>query len=438
MCAAAPVLQHQHHPNAVTVPRSPLRLSLARGGHWLGPALVALAAVLLLLLAVPRPPAAASTTGWLAWIGFALSLLLTIRARPLAARFGGLDRQYAWHHVIGLLAYVAILLHALAVVGPLLALRDYPAAARWWFAGPLAWSGWAALALLLVPLVLTFFGPADFRRWLRWHRVAVLAFAAAALHVGLAVGFRSVAWIAVALVGAAGIALRAWVSRGDAGHRYVVAQVSHPARACVEVELEPLEGALEVVPGQYVFVAFHSGEHYRSCNEYHPFTVSGVRGRRLCLTIKALGDCTLEMQQLGVGLSARVEGPFGAFFDRSGAGTPQLWIAGGIGITPFLAQLERLGPDVDLKMAYLFRRGEDALHMDELVNAAEQRPKMELFTLVSATDLTRLWAWLDGIDLAQRDCYVCGPPPLLDAVLAQLAQRGVDASRVHFERFDFR
>jgi predicted ferric reductase len=422
----------------VTVPRSLPHLNLAHGGHWLGPGLVALAAILLLMLAVPRPPAAASITGWLAWIGFALSLLLTIRARPLAARFGGLDRQYAWHHVIGLLAYVTILLHALAVVGPLLALRDYPAAARWWFAGPLAWSGWAALALLLVPLVLTFFGPADFRRWLRWHRVAVLAFAAAALHVGLAVGFRSVAWIAVTLVGAAGIALRAWVSRGDAGHRYMVAQVSHPARACVEVELEPLDGALEVVPGQYVFVAFHSGEHYRSCNEYHPFTVSGVHGRRICLTIKALGDCTLEMQQLSVGLSAHVEGPFGAFFDRSGAGTPQLWIAGGIGITPFLAQLERLGPDVDLKMAYLFRRGEDALHMDELVNAAEQRPKMELFTLMSATDLTRLWAWLDGIDLAQRDCYVCGPPPLLDAVLAQLAQRGVDASRVHFERFDFR
>lgn len=422
----------------MTVPRSPLQLSLTRPNTRTGPALVTFAGIALLLLAVPRPLTATSTTGWLAWIGFALSLLLTVRARPLAARFGGLDRQYAWHHAIGLVAYGTILLHALAVVSPLLAMRDFAAAVRWWFGGPVAWSGWAALALLVVPLVLTFFGPADFRRWLRWHRVAALAFAAAALHVGLAVGVGSAAWVTVLLVGAAGIVLRAWVSRGDAGRRYVVAQVAHPAQACVEVELEPLDGALEVVPGQYVFVAFHSGEHYRSCNEYHPFTVSGVRGRRICLTIKALGDCTLEMQQLSVGLSARVEGPFGAFFDRAGAGTPQLWIAGGIGITPFLAQLERLGPDVDLKMAYLFRRGEDALHMDELASAAEQRPSMELFTLASATDLTRLWTWLDGIDLAQRDCYVCGPPPLLDAVLAQLTQRGVDASRVHFERFDFR
>jgi predicted ferric reductase len=325
-----------------------------------------------------------------------------------------------------------------AVVAPWLAQREFAPALRAWLGGPLALTGWTALALLVLPLALTFYGPADFRRWQRWHRVTGLAFAAAAWHVALAVGIASPAWMLVVATGCAGLALRAWVQQSEAGRRYVVARVTHPASACVEVELEPLDSALEVVPGQYVFVAFHSGERYHSCNEYHPFTVSSVHGRRIVLTIKALGDCTLEMQRLSVGLAARIEGPFGDFFGRSGPAAPQLWIAGGIGITPFLAQLERLGPDVDLKMAYLFRRGEDALHMDELVRAAEERPGMELFTLVSATDLTRLWAWLDGVDLSAREIYVCGPPPMLDAVLADLQRRGIDSGRVHFERFDFR
>lgn len=422
---------------------SPLRAALLsawiRPGQWVGPAAIATLGAVLVLLSLPRPLNTVAASGWLALVAFALSLVLMIRARPIATRFGGLDHQYAWHHMLGLLAYLAVLVHAAAVVWPLLAVGEFAGALTIWFSNNLALSGWAALALLLLPLAVTFFGPADFPRWLRWHRITGVAFAVALAHIALAVGATAPAIWVVGLLGFAALAARGWVYRADAGRRYVIARVTHPAHACVEVELEPLDGALDVRPGQYVFVAFHSGAGYQSCNEYHPFSVSSVHGRRITLTIKALGDCTLEMQLLSVGLAARVEGPFGAFFEEATAATPQLWIAGGIGITPFLAQLERLGATVDLKMAYLFRRGEDALHFDELAAAAEQRPGMQLFTLVSSTDLTRLWAWLDGIaDLGNREVYVCGPPPLLDAVVRHLERRRVSAARLHFERFDFR
>ncbi len=424
--------------NAASPLRAALLASVVRPGQWIGPVLVAALGIALATIAMPHPPAWAGIAGWLGWIAFALSLALTVRLRPISARFGGLDHQYAWHHVLGLLAYVSVLVHALAVIWPLLAEREFSFAMRWWISGAVALSGWTALALLIVPLAATFFGPADFRRWLRWHRVTALAFAVTALHAALAVRFTTPAWWLVAFIGAAALAARGWFTRIDAGRRYIVAHVEHPANACVEVELEPLDRTLDVAPGQYVFVAFHSGERYKSCNEYHPFSVSRVRGRRITLTIKALGDCTLEMQRLTVGLAARVEGPFGAFFDQASASTPQLWIAGGIGITPFLAQLDRLGPVVDIKMAYLYRRGEDALHIDELERAADERDGMELFTLVSGTDLSGLWTWLEGIDVTSREIYVCGPPPLLDAVVRYLNARGVSETRLHFERFDFR
>jgi predicted ferric reductase len=418
--------------------RAALLASVIRPGQWVGPALVVLAACAFAVVALSQPITWASSSGWIGWIAFALSLVLTARVRPIVARFGGLDHQYAWHHMLGLLAYVAILVHAVAIVWPLLAVREFGMAARWWTSGAAVLSGWTALGLLVLPMAATFYGPEDFPRWLRWHRIAGLAFVAAALHVVLVGAPVPLAWWLIALTGAAALAVRSWVYRRDAGRRYVVDRVTHPANACVEVELEPLDRALEVTPGQYVFVAFHSGERYQSCNEYHPFTVSGVHGRRLTLTIKALGDCTLEMQHLSTGLAARVEGPFGAFFDQATASTPQLWVAGGIGITPFLAQLDRLGPKVDIRMAYLFRRGEDALHMDELENAAAARDGMELYTLVSGTDLAPLWSWLDGIDVTKREIYVCGPPPLLDAVVRYLSARGVGEAHLHFERFDFR
>jgi predicted ferric reductase len=423
--------------NAASPLRAALLASVTRRGQWVGPTLVIAAALLALLAAVPRPLSIAPAAGWLGAVAFVLSLALTVRARGLAARFGGLDHQYAWHHLLGLVAWLAVLAHALAALAPLTARGAGIAVLAQWFGGALLASGWAALALLLLPLAATFYGPRDFRAWLGWHRLAAAAFVVLAAHVLLATQGAPAAW-ASAAGGLGALAARAWVQHRAAGRRHVVVDVVHPADACVEVTLEPVGRALRVQPGQYVFAAFHDGAGYHSCNEYHPFTVSRVQGRRLTLTIKALGDCTREMQQLAAGLAAWVEGPFGAFFERTRPDAPQLWIAGGIGVTPFLAQLDRLGRDVDLKMAYLFRRGGDALHIDELQAAADARPAMELFTFVSATDLSALMRWLDAVDVTAREIYVCGPPPLLDAVVGYLERRGVAAARVHFERFDFR
>jgi ferredoxin-NADP reductase len=39
-------------------------------------------------------------------------------------------------------------------------------------------------------------------------------------------------------------------------------------------------------------------------------------------------------------------------------------------------------------------------------------------------------------DLHQRDVYVCGPGPWMDAVRADLDRAGVDPDRVHVEAFD--
>ena len=190
--------------NAASPLRAALLASMFRPGQWVGPASVALSATALALLCVPRPVAWVTLSGWLGWIAFALSLVLTLRARALAARFGGLDHQYAWHHVLGLLAYLAMLSHALAVVWPFLAVREFGMAARAWTSGAIVGSGWAALGLLVLPLAVTFYGPANFRQWLRWHRIAGLAFAATALHVAWVLGLEKPAWWTVALIGAGG------------------------------------------------------------------------------------------------------------------------------------------------------------------------------------------------------------------------------------------
>ena len=38
-------------------------------------------------------------------------------------------------------------------------------------------------------------------------------------------------------------------------------------------------------------------------------------------------------------------------------------------------------------------------------------------------------------DIRQRDVYVCGPPPMTEAVLDSLRELGLPRGQVHFERF---
>jgi predicted ferric reductase len=93
-------------------------------------------------------------------------------------------------------------------------------------------------------------------------------------------------------------------------------------------------------PGQFAFVSFADHE------SPHPFTIAGAdRGdREICFQIRALGDYTRSLGKcLAPGQPVRVEGPYGRFdIGRQNRRAQQLWIAGGIGVTPFLAWLESL------------------------------------------------------------------------------------------------
>ena len=53
------------------------------------------------------------------------------------------------------------------------------------------------------------------------------------------------------------------------------------------------------------------------------------------------------------------------------------------------------------------------------------------------TDLLSIPALARGVpDISARDCFLCGPPGMMDAVLPRLRQLGVPRDRVHYERFE--
>jgi predicted ferric reductase len=141
---------------------------------------------------------------------------------------------------------------------------------------------------------------------------------------------------------------------------FVVSSVEPVAEGVVEITLKPLADAISTKPGQFVVVAFYSGSRYRGCREFHPFTVSASDARgNLRIAVKALGDCTRRIQKIETGVAARVQGPFGALHSNQST-TPELWVAGGIGVTPFLALLRSGRLTTPTILIYLYRTPADA------------------------------------------------------------------------------
>lgn len=394
--------------------------------------------------AFPAGLPAARTAGIaLGWAGCGLllaSLLLMLRETWLAQRLGGLEAMYQWHHQAGMAAYVLLLAHPLA-----LAADAWPEARlhAWQTLSPFSqgwalWVGWLSLLLLMLGLATTFATRIPYRAW-RW------------LHVGLGVGVL-LGLLHLILLGidepvmpilALAVLLLGWrVIREDFGiaaRPFIVQSVMPVADGMVEISLKPLSDPVAALPGQFVLVAFFAGPTFRGCGEFHPFTVSSIGAdHELRVGVKALGDCTRHIQSIEPGVKARVHGAFGTFLaDRPPM--PQLWVAGGIGVTPFLALL-RAGPVAQPTMLlYLYRADADAAFLQELRDCAANDPNFSLQALATGNEVPDLGTLLPSTKyLARHECYLCGPPGMLAAAKRSLLGRGIAPRHIHFENFEFR
>jgi predicted ferric reductase len=141
-------------------------------------------------------------------------------------------------------------------------------------------------------------------------------------------------------------------------------------------------------------------------------------------------------------MDAKVDGCYGQLNYRTG-GKRQIWIAGGIGVTPFLSWIRDFESDEGFEVDYYYtvRAEADALFWDEIAAAAQRHKWFRATLNVSSKDgsLTaeKIAAAVPS-NLAERHVYMCGPFPMMDAFRKQFQGRSVPASHIHFEEFNFR
>jgi predicted ferric reductase len=220
----------------------------------------------------------------------------------------------------------------------------------------------------------------------------------------------------------------------NARHRFRVSAVVPESDDVVSIHITGRD--LDKLParaGQFFLWRFLTPDRWWQAN---PYSLSAAPdGRSLRLTAKAAGEGSAALRHVKAGTRVFAEGPYGAFTALHRTRSESLLIAGGVGVTPIRALLEDL--DGHTVVIHRVTAERDAVLHDELRELAIAKgAEVHLVTgppvpdRLAPRELARLVP-----DIAERDVFLCGPPPMMNAVLRTLADLGVPKQQIHFERF---
>jgi predicted ferric reductase len=393
--------------------------------------------------------------GLVAAAGILAQLLLVSRAKWLEPFFG-LDRLTKAHHVSGSLIPFALAFHPVLITlhharqGGVSFLAQYRIILGWEDI-PLAGAG----AFLIIAAVIISL-PVIRRRlnYEKWHTSHLFLYAG----LGLAVGHQfelggdirgnshfAGAWYALYAFALANLAWGRVLKPlwSYQRHKFVVEKI---VPETTEVESIWITGrcmsSFPAQAGQFALLRFWAAG-FKS--QAHPFSISKAPdGEYLRFSIKKLGDFTSAVHNsLRPGVPVIIDGPHGVFTEEKCLGDKALLIAGGIGITPLRALAERfqaLGKNCVL--LYANRSQKDIVFRRELAELEGLGGLTVHHVLSDGGDWRGEKGRVDaGLikrlvpDAAERDAFLCGPPPMMEDLLAALMSLGVSRTRIHSEVF---
>ena len=404
-------------------------------------------------------------SGVLSMGAMSVAMILATRARWLESWVNGLDKSYRLHKWLGISALVTSIVHWIAAQGPkwmvglglmeapqrgprpagapdLGAVQAFFTSQRELAEGVGEWAFYAAVLLIALALIKRF----PYRLFASTHTLIAIAYLALVAHGVVLLNFES--WpqplgIVMALLMAGGVvsavlALSRQIGRGNrvAGEIKTIKTFAELNATAVGIALE--EGWAGHAAGQFAFVTFDPKEGT------HPFTIASAwdpASREVLFISKGLGDYTDVLPKtLAVGGEATVEGPYGRFTFDDGQGR-QIWIGGGVGITPFIARMKHLAKMPGSKPV-------DLIHSTKEVSAEA----LDLLKADAAAAGIRLHVLIDGRDgflsgerlrklvpsWKAASVWFCGPAAFGQALRGDLLASGLAADQFHQELFNMR
>ncbi|WP_277964712.1 benzoate 1,2-dioxygenase electron transfer component BenC [Pseudomonas sp. RIT-To-2] len=199
---------------------------------------------------------------------------------------------------------------------------------------------------------------------------------------------------------------------------------------------------LAFLPGQYVNLQVPGSEHTRAysfSSLQHDgevsFLIRNVPGGLMSSFLTSLAKA---------GDSMTLAGPLGSFYLRD-ISRPLLLLAGGTGLAPFTAMLERIaeqGSEYPVHLIYGVTHDIDLVETARLEALAARIANFTFSACVASPDseYPRKGYVTQHIEPGHLndgdvDVYLCGPPPMVEAVSRYLQDQAIVPANFYFEKF---
>ncbi len=199
---------------------------------------------------------------------------------------------------------------------------------------------------------------------------------------------------------------------------------------------------LAFLPGQYVNLKVPGSEQSRA------YSFSSLpRDGEVSFLIRNVpgGLMSSFLTQLAkAGDSMSLAGPLGSFYLRP-IQRPLLLLAGGTGLAPFTAMLEKIaeqGSEHPLHLIYGVTNDFDLVELDRLQALAARIPNFTYSACVANPDSQYPQKGYVTQHIEPRhlnegdvDVYLCGPPPMVEAVSQYIREQGITPANFYYEKF---
>lgn len=236
-----------------------------------------------------------------------------------------------------------------------------------------------------------------------------------------------------------GLLFRAFNQFGMSKYEFILTEKRELVDGTFEYTFAPNNGrVVNCKPGQYFYI------QPRVFAEDHPFTAAKLNSfdGSIAFCIKTYGKFTKHLENLEIGKKVFLDGPYGVFTRNAGKnGNPMVFIAGGVGISPFIRYASNPGLDQPELLIYGETNKKDIAYKN-LVQKSFSKVVFVLSDLKEKSEDYEAGFITEEIlrkniskDIKLYEYFVCGPPIMMHKVEEFLLASGVKHEQIHMEKF---
>ncbi|MFA4843241.1 MAG: FAD-binding oxidoreductase [Candidatus Omnitrophota bacterium] len=200
-------------------------------------------------------------------------------------------------------------------------------------------------------------------------------------------------------------------------------------------------------PGQYMQFKIPEMDEFRAYSVASPPSQETIM--ELIVRLVPGGLCSTYIHEaLDINDQITLTGPFGDFYLRDESPRNIICIGGGCGMAPIRSILHHLKEKgMSRKVMYFFgaRSKKDLFFTEELFSLSRQFPNFRYVPALSEPRPQDAWKGETGLitQVVERimpeggytEAYLCGPPPMIDASIQVLRQKGVEEIYIYYDKF---